>query len=76
MAYIAGISHRTVKGLPISVDPDRPHKNYKDAMSREDKQDWAQAYDKEYRGFMERKAFKVVRPGKGIKVLDLYYLQK
>ena len=32
-AYIAGISHRTLKGLPQSVDPDRPPKNYKDAMS-------------------------------------------
>jgi hypothetical protein len=39
-------------------------------MSREDKQDWAEAYDKEYRGFMERKAFKVVRPEKGIKIHD------
>ena len=69
-AYIAGISHRTLKGLPQSVDPDRPPKNYKDAMSREDKQDWAEAYDKEYRGFMERNAFKVVRPEKGIKIHD------
>jgi hypothetical protein len=69
-AYFAGISHRTLKGLPQSVDPDRPPKNYKDAMSREDKQDWAEAYDKEYRGFMERKAFKVVRPEKGIKIHD------
>ena len=69
-AYIAGISHRTLKGLPQSVDPDRPPKNYKDAMSREDKQEWAEAYDKEYRGFMERNAFKVVRPEKGIRIHD------
>ena len=66
-AYIAGISHRTLKGLPQSVDPDRQPKNYKDTMY---KQDWAEAYDKEYRGFMERKAFKVVRPEKGIKIHD------
>ncbi len=39
-------------------------------MSREDKQDWAEAYDKEYCRFMERKAFKVVRPEKGIKIHD------
>ena len=52
IACIAGISHRTLKGLPTSVNPDRPPKNYKDAMSREDKQDWAEAYDKEYRGFI------------------------
>ena len=59
-----------MKGLPKSVNPDRPPKNYKDAMSREDKHDWAEAHDKEYRGFMERKAFKAVRPEKGIKVHD------
>ena len=41
VAYIAGISHSTLKGLLTSVDPDRPTKNYKDSMSREDKQDWA-----------------------------------
>ena len=70
IANIAGISHRALKGLLTSINPDRPPKNYKDAMSREDKQDWAEAYDKEYRGFMERKAFKVVRPEKGIKVHD------
>ena len=46
IAYIAGISHRTLKGLLSSVNPDRQPKNYhKDAMSREDKQDWAEAYD-------------------------------
>jgi hypothetical protein len=39
-------------------------------MSREDKQDWAEAYDKEYRRFMERKAFKVVCPEKGIRIHD------
>ena len=70
IAYIAGISHCTLKGLPTSVNPHRPPKNYNDAMSCEDKQDWAEAYDKEYRGFMERNAFKVVRPEKGIKVHD------
>ena len=69
-AYFAGIPHRTLKGLPTSIDPDRPPKNYKDAMSREDRQEWAEAYAKEYRGFMERDAFKVVRPEKGIKIHD------
>jgi len=49
IANIAGISHRALKGLLTSINPDRPPKNYKDAMSREDKQDWAEAYDKEYR---------------------------
>ena len=39
-------------------------------MSREDKQEWAEAFDKEYRGFKERNAFKVVRPQPGVKILD------
>ena len=26
-ANLAGISHRTLKGLPTSIDPDRPPKN-------------------------------------------------
>jgi hypothetical protein len=37
-ANLAGISHRTLKGLPTSIDPDRPPRNYKDAMSRDDRQ--------------------------------------
>jgi hypothetical protein len=41
VAYLAGTSHRTLKGLPQSVNPNRPPKNYKDASSREDKQKWA-----------------------------------
>jgi hypothetical protein len=69
-ANLAGISHRTLKGLPTSIDPDRPPKNYKDAMSRDDKQEWAEAYDKEYRGFKERNAFKIVRPKPGVKIHD------
>jgi hypothetical protein len=39
-------------------------------MSREGLQSWAEAYDKEYRGFKERNAFKIVRPEKGIKIHD------
>ena len=70
VTYLAEISHRTLKGLTQSINPDRPPKNYKDASSREDKQEWAEAYDKEYRGFMERDAFKVVHPEKGIKIHD------
>jgi hypothetical protein len=39
-------------------------------MSRENRQSWAEAYDKEYRGFKERNAFKIIRPEKGIKMHD------
>ena len=69
-AYFAGIPHRTLKGLPTSIDPDQQPKNYKDAMSREDRQSWAEAYDKEYSGFKERNAFKIIRPEKCIKIHD------
>ena len=69
-ANFAGSTYRTLKGLPTSINPDRPPRNFKDAMSREDKQEWAEAFDKEYRGFKERNAFKVVRPQPGVKILD------
>ena len=50
-AYLTAISHCTFKGLPQSIDPDYPPKNYKDSdvVSRDAKQEWAEAYDKEYR---------------------------
>ena len=69
-ANFAGVTHRTLKGLPPSINPDRPPKNYKDAMSREDRQEWGEAFTKEYRGFVERGAFKAVRPRPGVKVHD------
>ena len=69
-ANFAGVTHRTLKGLPPSIDPDRPPRNYKDAMSREDRQEWGEAFTKEYRGFVERGAFKAVRPRPGVKVHD------
>ncbi len=64
-ANFAGISHSTLKGLQPSIDPDRPPKNFKDAMSLDDKQEWVEAYNKKCQGFKERNAFKVVRPDKG-----------
>ena len=36
-ANLAEQSHRKLKGLPFRINPDRPPKNYKDAMSRDDK---------------------------------------
>jgi hypothetical protein len=39
-------------------------------MSRDDKQKWAEAYNKEYQGFKGRNAIKVVRPEKGIRIHD------
>ena len=69
-ANFAGVTDHILKGLPPSINPDRPPKNYKDAMSREDRQEWGEAFTKEYRGFVERGAFKAVRPRPGVKVHD------
>jgi hypothetical protein len=59
-----------VKGLPDSIDPNKPQRNYRDAMRREDRQEWAEAYDKEYQGFIEQGTLKIAKPEKGAKVLD------
>jgi hypothetical protein len=59
-----------VKGLPDSIDPSKPPRNYRDAMQREDRQEWAEAYDKEYQGFIEQGTLKIAKPEKGAKVLD------
>ncbi len=58
-----------LKGLPDSIDPNKPQ-GYRDAMQREDRQQWAEAYDKEYQGFIEQGTLKIARPEKGAKVVD------
>ncbi len=59
-----------VKGLQDSIDPNKLPRNYRDAMRREDGQEWVEAYDKEYQGFIEQGTLKIARPEKGAKVLD------
>ena len=44
-------------------------KNFKDAMRRTDRQEWAEAYDKEFQGFKEHGTLKAVRPVPGVKIL-------
>ncbi len=41
-------------------------------MHREDQQEWAEAYNKEYQGFImiEQETLKIARPDNGVKVLD------
>jgi hypothetical protein len=63
--HFAGANHCTMKGLPTSISPDRPPKNCKDAMSREDKQEWSEALNKEYWVLKGTNAFKAVRPKPG-----------
>jgi hypothetical protein len=59
-----------VKGLPNSIDPNKPPRNYRDAMSREDRQEWAAAYMEEHQGFHEQGTLQVARPEPGAKILD------
>ncbi len=57
-----------IKGLPGNLDPTKPLKNFKDAMGREDRQEWAEAYD-EHQGFYEHQTLKIRRPEPGAKIL-------
>ena len=41
-----------VKGLPASIDLNKPHQSYQDAMSQEDIQELAEAYMAEYLAFL------------------------
>ena len=66
-AFVASLS--TTKGLPDYIDPNRPPKNYKDAMTRPDREEWATAYQKEFQGFKDRCSFAIVRPPPGTKIL-------
>ena len=59
-----------VKGLPDSIDLKKPPRNYRGAMSREDKHEWAEAYMTEYQGFLTQGALKIAKPEKGANVLD------
>ena len=48
-AFNAGITHRSLKGLDPKINPDKPPRNFGDAMKALDKQAWAAAYHSEYR---------------------------
>ncbi len=58
-----------VAGVPAGVDVNKPPKNFRDAMNREDLQEWAEAYDSEYQGFVEHGTLKLVRPEPGAKII-------
>ena len=40
-------------GVPAGIDVNKPPKNFRDAKSREDWQERAEAYDSEYQGFLD-----------------------
>ena len=50
-----------VKGLPDSIDPKKPPRNYRDAMRREDKHEWAEAYLAEYQEFLTQSTLKIAQ---------------
>ena len=56
-------------GVPAGIDVNKQPKNFRDAMSREDRQEWAEAYDSEYQGFLEHGTLKMVRLEQGDKKL-------
>ncbi len=60
-----------IKGLPGNIDPTKPPKNLRDAMSREDHREWAEAYDAEYQGFYEHQTLSISRPEPGAKIFKL-----
>ena len=53
----------------MGINVNKPPKNFRNAMSREDRQEWAEAYDSEYQGFVEHGTLKIVRLEPGDKIL-------
>ena len=62
--------HRSLKGLDPRINPDKPPRNFGDAMKELDKQAWAAAYNLEYLGFKQREVFKLVKPAPGVRIHD------
>ncbi len=59
----------SVGGVPAGIDVTKSPKNFRDAMRREDRQEWAEAYEGEYQGFYDHGTLKVVRLEPGAKVI-------
>ena len=70
-AYLATIvdEGNSSNGAQPGVDLNKPPKNFKDALSRKDANDWIESYRREYQGFIDRDALEVVPRPKGAKVL-------
>ena len=56
---------RVLAGIDVNKQP----KNFRDAMSREDRQEWSEAFDSEYQGFLEHRTLKIVQLKPGDKIL-------
>ena len=60
-----------LEGLPSDINANKPPKSYKDATSREDSKEWQEAYFKEYKGMMDRRAVRALKPPPGAKILGI-----
>ncbi len=66
-AFHAGIPHLSLKGLADPrINPDKPPRNFRDAIKALDKQAWVAAYHTGYLGFQQREVFKIVIPEQGV----------
>jgi hypothetical protein len=66
-ANFVGVEHSNLTGMDPRINPDKPPRNFRDAMKALDKQSWAEPYNSEYLGFVERGVFKVVKPQPEVK---------
>jgi hypothetical protein len=69
-ANFAEITYRPLTGLDPRINPDKPPRNYKEAVKAINSQAWAAAYNSEYIGCKELGVFKVERQKPGITILD------
>jgi hypothetical protein len=62
--------HQPLSGLDADINPDRPPKNFVNAMERQAAMAlWAEAFNQDFVGFQDQQVFKIVRPKPGEKVL-------
>ncbi len=57
-------------GVPAGIDVNKQQKKFRDTMSREDRQEWAEEYDSEYQVFLDHGTFKLVSPEPSAKVTE------
>ncbi len=68
-AHIASKGNSTLEGLHQDIDPNRAPKNFKDAMSSKNQQEWVTALNKEYMGIKDSNAFAIVKLPTGARTL-------
>ena len=69
-AFNAGVMHRSLKGLDLRINTNKPPRNFGDAKKALDKQAWAAAYFSKYLGIKQREVFKLVKPAPDPRHLD------